>query len=363
MYKKIIVALTVGAMLVGPAVALADTSTIDAQSIGQLHKGSKGDSVKFLQALLAADPSIYPEGLITGTYGNLTAKAVAKFQKKHGLEQVGNVGPKTLKKLESEIASTSLAVETDDHGKKQACAMVPPGHLVAPGWLKKHGGVAPVVPTCQTLPPGIANKLGTTTPPTGTTTPDTTAPVISSIAVTNLGNTGATIGWLTNEGATTQVEYGTTTAYGSTSTLSTPLITSHSVALSGLATSTVYHFRVLSRDASNNFATSGDMTLTTLADATAPVITNITFSNLASTSITINWLTNEAATGKVYFGTTSPINLSTAATIADLALTGSHSMNITSLATSTTYYYVIESKDAANNTATTTQGSFATLAF
>src|SRR3989344_4148945 len=40
-----------------------------ANLITSLKQGSKGDGVRTLQALLAADPEIYPEGMITGVYG------------------------------------------------------------------------------------------------------------------------------------------------------------------------------------------------------------------------------------------------------------------------------------------------------
>ena len=64
--------------------------------------GSSGDDVTRLQQLLASDPSIYPEGSVTGYFGNLTVKAVRAFQAKCGISQVGRVGPATRAKL-SEI--------------------------------------------------------------------------------------------------------------------------------------------------------------------------------------------------------------------------------------------------------------------
>jgi hypothetical protein len=98
-----------------------------------------------------------------------------------------------------------------------------------------------------------------------TSTPDTTAPVISGVGASSLASSGATINWTTNEASDSQVEYGTTTAYGSSSTLSTSLVTSHSMVLSGLQASKLYHYRVKSRDAVSNLAVSADFTFTTLA--------------------------------------------------------------------------------------------------
>ncbi len=93
---------------------------------------------------------------------------------------------------------------------------------------------------------------------------DVTAPVLSLVTATSVTITGATITWTTNEAADTQVEYGLTTAYGMATALNTSLLTSHSQTLSGLVAATLYHFRVKSRDAAGNLATSGDFTFTTL---------------------------------------------------------------------------------------------------
>jgi hypothetical protein len=93
----------------------------------------------------------------------------------------------------------------------------------------------------------------------------TTLPVISGITSSNLTGSGAVITWSTNEPATSHVGYGTTTDYGLSTTLDSTLVTSHSVALTGLAASTPYHYRVKSTDASGNTAVSGDNTFTTPA--------------------------------------------------------------------------------------------------
>lgn len=61
--------------------------------------GSRGGDVTRLQQLLATDSSVYPEGSVTGYFGNLTVKAVRAFQAKYGLSQVGRVGPATRAKL------------------------------------------------------------------------------------------------------------------------------------------------------------------------------------------------------------------------------------------------------------------------
>jgi hypothetical protein len=58
-----------------------------------LNIGSSGSDVTELQKRLTAEGHYF--GPISGYFGPLTAAAVKKFQLAHGLEAVGNVGPKT----------------------------------------------------------------------------------------------------------------------------------------------------------------------------------------------------------------------------------------------------------------------------
>ncbi len=99
--------------------------------------------------------------------------------------------------------------------------------------------------------------------PTTSTTSDSTPPVLSKIFSRNVGNNAATLRWVTNEPADTQVEYGPTTEYGQTSFIDSELVTNHSVKISGLTADTTYHYRVNSSDASGNLAYSGDHSLRT----------------------------------------------------------------------------------------------------
>ena len=77
-----------------------------------LKRGMRNNDTKRLQELLASDPSIYPEGLITGYFGPLTEKAIQRFQSKNNIVSSGNpkstgyglVGPKTRAKLQEIFA-------------------------------------------------------------------------------------------------------------------------------------------------------------------------------------------------------------------------------------------------------------------
>ena len=92
---------------------------------------------------------------------------------------------------------------------------------------------------------------------------DTTPPVISEIDVSPITESNATISWVTDEPATNQVEYGTTAAYGSTTSLGEELTTSYSVTLTELKPETIYHFRIHCVDEAGNEALSDDYTFST----------------------------------------------------------------------------------------------------
>jgi peroxiredoxin len=98
-----------------------------------------------------------------------------------------------------------------------------------------------------------------------------TALTISGINASNITDLDATISWITDKAATSQLEYGTTNAYGSITTIDQNLNASHSITLTGLKPSTTYHFKVKSKDATGNEATSQDQTFTTRSTVSAAI--------------------------------------------------------------------------------------------
>jgi PKD repeat protein len=194
---------------------------------------------------------------------------------------------------------------------------------------------------------------------TMSSSPDTTAPVISGGYANNINTSSATINWTTNETSDTQIEYGTTTSYGSTTTLNASLVTTHTQTVSGLSSSTLYHYRVRSRDASGNLAVSGDYTFTTSApaDTTPPNISNIQATNITSSSVTITWITNETSTTQAEYGPTSSYGNLTAY---NSSLVTTHSATITGLSSFTTYNFRVRSRDASGNEAISGNNAFKT---
>jgi len=241
------------------AFCLAAVQKADAlnQITASLAVGSRGASVTDLQTFLAQDSSIYPEGLITGYYGSLTAAAVRRFQARYGISTVGRVGPQTRAEINQLIVSGTFG-----------------------------SGTSPV-------------------------TGDNVAPTIY--------NATSTLSFMTTTG--------TTTTNGSTTSTTTS-----STATSTTATSTT----------TNNTTTTGQMIQPT---------------------ITVSWLTSEPARAKLFYSTlplvfsessaanTEPSISGTA--LVDGSFTTSKSFTISNVASSTTYYYMIEAVDPNGNISVT----------
>jgi len=96
----------------------------------------------------------------------------------------------------------------------------------------------------------------------GSSSSDTTGPVISSVASSTTQIT-ATVTWTTDESSDSRVHYGTSSGVYLTSTTSATLVTSHSVGLTNLSPSTQYYYVVVSADATGNISTSTEKTLLT----------------------------------------------------------------------------------------------------
>jgi hypothetical protein len=101
---------------------------------------------------------------------------------------------------------------------------------------------------------------------------DTTAPVISATATGTITQTSAVITWTTDEDATSVVEYGTTTALGSTKESAT-LTKSHSVTLDSLTSGSVYYYQVKSTDVDGNTATDNNASAKYTFTATSNTLT------------------------------------------------------------------------------------------
>jgi hypothetical protein len=100
------------------------------------------------------------------------------------------------------------------------------------------------------------------------TVADVIPPAVTAIQA-GADPTSANIAWTTSEPADSQVDYGPTTAYGTSTVRNGTMVTSHAQGLSGLVSGTQYHFRVRSRDAAGNQSVSADQVFTTSTNAPA----------------------------------------------------------------------------------------------
>jgi len=101
---------------------------------------------------------------------------------------------------------------------------------------------------------------------------------VSAISTSSLTTNSAVVLWQTNKPADSQVEYGTTTAYGNMMTLDSTRVASHSQTLTNLQPGTTYQFRVRSKDEGGSSVVSSNFSFTTKSPDTTPPndVTNFT---------------------------------------------------------------------------------------
>jgi len=218
---------------------------------------------------------------------------------------------------------------------------------------------------------------------TFTTEPDTTPPQISDVITTNVGETSAIVQWLTDEPATSQVAYGTTShagdtyadiagvlaAYESSTTEDTTLVTNHGLALSGLSSGVTIYYRVLSKDGDGNEVWSDEYSFET-TDTTPPALVWVDAVLITDTGAVVAWETDEDAYCQIVYSTTSHPGDYSSGDEARAAYEFSepeettpllgHQAVIDGFTSDTTIYYRIISRDEAGNEAVSAEYSFTT---
>lgn len=140
-----------------------------------------------------------------------------------------------------------------------------------------------------------------------------------SAVTTTTTTTTATITWTTAVPANSQITYGTTTSYGSSSALNANLVTTHSATLTSLTAGTTYHYRVLSADSTGVLVTGLDNVFTTPAAAISvsisPTTATVASGGTEQFSAQITNTSNTAVTWSATSGTVSATGLFTAPTV------------------------------------------------
>ena len=200
----------IGFVSMGAFMAILFVSSVGMQTAHaaistQMDIGSRGSDVTALQQFLATNFSIYPQGIVSGYFGPLTAAAVVQFQVNYDISQVGRVGPQTMTKI---------------------------NNLMATGY-------------------GL----------------DTSAAIMNNLSV-NAGTNSATISWTTNEPTRGQVFYDTSIPMSNEATghdqlpyiggtpasanSNTSVASSQSISLTGLQSQTTYYYIARAIDNSGN---------------------------------------------------------------------------------------------------------------
>jgi len=202
---------------------------------------------------------------------------------------------------------------------------------------------------------------------TTSVTPDTTAPTITIAYPTNDTDLSNSTIWTwvnitTDEAAT--CKFATTNAsfpFATGTLFNTTGGTAHSLNYT-VAENNTYSLYYRCND-SANINTPGtyhtfDVNATPIPDTTAPVISAVLNSSVTNVSSTITWTTDEAATTVFKYGTTSGTY---GTTTTNSSTDTSHTVSLTGLTSETTYYYVVNSSDAAGNSDESSEYSFTTL--
>lgn len=227
----------------------------------QLSNGSRGDEVRILQAFLAEDPAIYPQGIISGYYGPLTQKAVAEFQKNNGIDSVGIVGPKTIENINQILSNGTINIQNIISRLNSSGT---PISNIGQTQNSISSGFDVSAPIISNIRVSYINNTGTTT------TPNTSINTGSTTTPQNTGNQGQLspiINWDTNENSTSKIYFGTSyplvISQAQIITGGTQMTTNHNVTLSNIQMTAKYYYIIESTDSSGNVSWSTQLQLTT----------------------------------------------------------------------------------------------------
>ena len=207
---------------------------------------------------------------------------------------------------------------------------------------------------------GVSTSGGGSTNLVTASTPIT--PTISSISSGTPTATGATITWTTDTEASSQVNYGLTTGYGSSTSLDSTLVFSHSQTITGLTCNTTYDYDVVSTYLTT--ATSGNNTFTTATCPSAPTVTTSAPSSITTSGVTLGGSVtatggaNASARGFNYGLTTS---YGTTTIESGSFSTGAFTATLTGLSCGTTYHFQAYATNTSG-TGTSSDDTFTTSA-
>lgn len=224
--------------------------------------------------------------LFTQTYNAAAAVATAPSAATNAATSVGTTTATLNGTVNANNASTTVTFEygpTTSYGSTVAAS---PATVTGNSATTVTAGISSLTPnTTYHYRVKAVNSAGTTNGTDGTFTTQavTSAPLIIVNPVTNVSNTSAKLNASVNANGTSTtvtVQYGTTTSYGSTATVTPSTVTGNTATavaatLTGLTKNTTYHYRFVA--AGNGTTNSPDATFSTtnlgVQDASAGALT------------------------------------------------------------------------------------------
>ncbi|MCB9802572.1 fibronectin type III domain-containing protein [Candidatus Nomurabacteria bacterium] len=174
----------------------------------------------------------------------------------------------------------------------------------------------------------------------------------------DLSSNHAEITWYTNLDASTRLDYGQNTDYGSYLNDTSADSRYHSATLNNLEGDQTYHFKISATSVSGQTVSTFDMIFETddYNDGIAPKFENFHERYITGQTATLQWESDEKASAKIYYGTSEDYNKNKSISGKKTAF----EITLKSLDFNTIYYYKIELKDEDGNIRVRT-GDFQTL--
>ena len=188
-----------------------------------------------------------------------------------------------------------------------------------------------------------------------------TPPEYAGDPAVEITSTAATITWITNRASTSFVNYGLTDELGESKGSLEAMFT-HSVLLTGLTPSSIYHFKVQSFDEARDYTLEAALSDTfTFETAVAPAISDLKVEDIRQTSALVTWKTTTVSTSTVNYGKTPDYGSS----IADQSGSGTtlHTVKLSDLEPDSLYHMRIIGSDSDGNLLQSDDYVFQTLAF
>jgi len=256
--------------------------TADAEEIfyRTLKKGMTGNDVLALQEILAKDQMIYPEGIISGYFGEATERALGRFQEKEGIVSkiigedngYGTAGPRT-----REVLKKYLSIET----KEEEIT------------IKEEISASPVLVEEETEQNEVIEEE--------------INPFLVEVLVTNKGEYRAYIEVRSERIAKLEVEYGEDGNLDKIKLISKDLMFSLGDYLDNLEIDKVYTIRAKATDKNGIISYSKEKTFSLTGENDPAVITYgpvVIIRNLPDVFVEVIWETNLECEDAVYYGKT-----------------------------------------------------------